>query len=263
MATKFKKFLLLIALTVTLLVVLGLSARGALNCESCHVEGVSVIEANETIVIGEDTCFRCHEYAPQYEELKGMIHPIHTEGIKGLNIDYLARHPKTSLSCETCHGKINCQSCHAVNIPHVAGASGSNCTLCHRSMENLFSHKKIELRIHDMFGETSCSMCHDASGKRLRMISGDIVSSERSYELCRQCHSSIYKLWVSGGHWANATNVSDNPIENRCTVCHNVHDPAKLYWKPPNSGKQASLDSLTPVLAVIVALYYTKKRRKI
>lgn len=292
MKYRYTVFILAIILAIFALAING--AAGALNCQDCHTNNVGKVSANETIVIDEKTCFKCHssEYVPGYEELKGKIHSIHTGGIKGLNVDYITRHPKTGLACETCHQKeIKCQSCHVRNIPHVK--DGDSCSGCHGPMEKVFGHKKIELKIHDIFGGSSCSMCHDMAKKSLRLANGDIVRREDSYSLCNQCHSNVYKLWISGNHWSNESGAFINSTreelinpedpdsairqdvvqsfntnwarENRCVNCHNVHDPTQLYWKLESGGYNKKSDSIYLIAflgSTIPIIYYINKRRR-
>lgn len=269
---------------ITLIVIMSIINGGAviLKCSDCHSDAVTPVKASNTLVMNETTCFKCHNpnYPPKYDELKGKIHPVHTGGIKGLNIDYLTRHPSTSLSCDSCHkNKVDCQSCHKVGIPHVR--NNDRCSECHGFMDSLFKHKKIDLKVHDIFGESSCSMCHDDAIKSLKVQNGLIVPYEDSYILCDQCHSNIFKLWIEGNHWVNATNAyiytepiitdPDNPRgriieasktinvswarDNRCTGCHNVHNPTKLFMQPKiNEEKNEAKLSFLPILLAFLLI---------
>ncbi len=111
------------------------------------------------------------------------------------------------------------------------------CSECHADMEvnttrrKLEFHEDIELRHAE--GQRWCLDCHSPDDRdKLRLVNGDLISFEKSYNLCGQCHGTIYRDWRAGVH-GKRTGMWNGVKEYRlCVHCHNPHDPRFKPIKP-------------------------------
>ncbi len=241
-----------------------------LECTNCHTGNGRGVVAKDTIIIGSDTCLKCHN--PDYPPIPigYNTHLVHV-GKFSVNTDFLKKHPSVaeSLSCDNCHVQIfDCKNCHIKDIPHIDPPLGYNCQGCHGEIDKLFLHPSIKLKIHDIFGlgsdnKTACTMCHNPdSMTSLKLANGDTVPIEESYKLCHQCHSTYYNLWDAGSHYSynvpkpvagssydpDAFSQEDTKNnwrkQNVCTNCHNPHNPSELYQLPTKKA----VDVPTPIV---------------
>lgn len=227
------------------------TASSDVDCSICH-QGGTVIDVADTISPNSDTCFKCHDlnHPPIWEDQQ--VHEIHLYNILiGPREDYISRHPQTELECSLCHNhEYICSDCHTGNIPHIK-QHDDDCMNCHNTMANPIEHKPVNLTKHNIFGVNapeSCDICHEISRGNLRLTSGSVIGISDSEELCKQCHSTIYKEWKKGGHWIDL--IEQDTDMYTCSYCHDVHAPELLYWKPPKSNKGV-IEFIKNILKVI------------
>ncbi len=88
----------------------------------------------------------------------------------------------------------------------------SDCKSCHTKT----------LKFHDKLGSgnKACWVCHDNTDiKMLRLADGSPLSLTDSSQLCGQCHQQRYGAWKEGTHGI------PGPSKEKCTSCHNPHQP--------------------------------------
>lgn len=111
------------------------------------------------------------------------------------------------------------------------------CSDCHADMD--VDMERRELGFHDEIQlnhgprDRWCFDCHNPADRdTLRLVGGRTVGFEKSYELCGQCHGTIYRDWREGihgrrrGYWDGAKSYL------LCPACHNPHAPAFQPLKP-------------------------------
>lgn len=112
------------------------------------------------------------------------------------------------------------------------------CSECHADMEVNYERRELEM-FHDDIQldhgpeERWCFDCHNAVDRdHLRLVSGELVGFDESYQLCGQCHGTIFRDWREGihgqrrGYWDGAKSYL------LCAHCHNPHAPAFQPMKP-------------------------------
>lgn len=235
---KYRLIIHILCLSALLCITIPLCVGADVDCRICHQGGA--ISAEDTISPDDSTCFKCHnpDHPPKWEGLE--VHRIHLYNIiMGERGDYIERHPLTELECTVCHQhEYSCTDCHIKELIHTG--KSADCNNCHRTMDDLFRHRSVNLTKHNVFGldaPGSCELCHNRAGGTLRLTTGKNVEITDSQNLCEQCHSTVYKEWKEGEHWTNLIRELDTvEPESTCTYCHNVHAPEELYWIPPPSG---------------------------
>jgi hypothetical protein len=111
------------------------------------------------------------------------------------------------------------------------------CSDCHAAIEVDMERRELgfhdEIELHHGPRDRWCFDCHDPDNRdTLRLVSGREVGFEQSYELCGQCHGTIYRDWREGihgrrrGYWDGAKSYL------LCPACHNPHEPAFQPLKP-------------------------------
>ncbi len=111
------------------------------------------------------------------------------------------------------------------------------CSECHAEMpvnkeqRDLDFHDEIKLQHAEK--QRWCLDCHDAKNRdMLRLANGELVSFEKSYFLCGQCHGTIFRDWKVGVH-GKRTGYWNDPKEYRlCVHCHYPHSPKYKPLKP-------------------------------
>ena len=98
-----------------------------------------------------------------------------------------------------------------------------DCTYCHANgtATNVMMPHANELEYHDKLNPSvsRCFGCHDFMQRdKLKIFSGELVSFDRSPELCYQCHQKRYDTWSLGDHGKPDLTCSD-------FSCHNPHSP--------------------------------------
>lgn len=85
-------------------------------------------------------------------------------------------------------------------------------------------HRDIEFDHGD--GAFWCLNCHNAQERNtLKLLNGTVISFEESYQLCGQCHGSIYRDWKLGIHGRRVGQWDGNKLYMLCAHCHNPHQP--------------------------------------
>lgn len=263
-------FILSILVSVFLV---SVNIADAADCSACHADTGKPIKAKDTIEISDSTCLKCHssDYPPT--PMGYNTHLVHI-GSYSVSVDYLKRHPEIakSLSCDSCHIKIiDCRYCHVKGLPHIEPPLGDNCKGCHGTVDNLFRHPTVDLKIHNLFdngnndnngdngsgnskqsNKSGCVMCHNPENMRsLKLANGEVVPIQEPHRLCYQCHSGFYNLWDNSSHYSNKTipkigGYTMTPASlqswnekwrrgNTCTNCHNPHNPSELYKLPTSN----------------------------
>lgn len=71
-----------------------------------------------------------------------------------------------------------------------------------------------------------CYVCHYPNSlDLLRLESGKLVSYEKSYEQCIQCHITNYSFWAVGLHGRRTGMWNGEKQYLSCVYCHNAHTP--------------------------------------
>ncbi len=108
------------------------------------------------------------------------------------------------------------------------------CAQCHekgsfnRERRELSYHQEIQLKHGPK--ERWCTDCHDFEDRNsLRLISGATISFDASYQLCGQCHGTIFRDWRAGIHGKRTGYWNGAKRYMLCVSCHYPHAP---HFKP-------------------------------
>lgn len=113
------------------------------------------------------------------------------------------------------------------------------CSECHADME--VDPKQRELAYHEEIAEGFshakeqrwCFDCHNPDDRdKLRLASGRLISFEKSYYLCGQCHGTIFRDWKAGIHGKRTGFWNGKKKYRLCVHCHNPHQPRFKLMKP-------------------------------
>jgi hypothetical protein len=114
------------------------------------------------------------------------------------------------------------------------------CSDCHEDMDvnhrrRILADEHVE--ISEMFNHASeqrwCLDCHNPEDRDvLRLANGDLVSFEESYNLCGQCHGTIFRDWKAGIHGKRTGEWNGKKQYRLCVHCHNPHNPRFKPLKP-------------------------------
>jgi len=114
------------------------------------------------------------------------------------------------------------------------------CSDCHADMDVNPERRELEdehVEISEMFNHASdqrwCLDCHNPDDRdKLRLANGDLVSFEESYNLCGQCHGTIFRDWKAGIHGKRTGEWNGKKQYRLCVHCHNPHSPRFKPIKP-------------------------------
>jgi hypothetical protein len=114
------------------------------------------------------------------------------------------------------------------------------CSDCHSDMEVNPERRELEdehVEISEIFNHASeqrwCLDCHNPDDRdKLRLANGDLVSFEESYNLCGQCHGTIFRDWKAGIHGKRTGEWNGKKQYRLCVHCHNPHSPKFKPIKP-------------------------------
>ena len=114
------------------------------------------------------------------------------------------------------------------------------CSECHADMDVNAERRMLEdehVEISEMFNHASdqrwCLDCHNPNNRDvLRLANGDLVSFEESYNLCGQCHGTIFRDWKAGIHGKRTGEWNGKKQYRLCVHCHNPHSPKFKPIKP-------------------------------
>jgi hypothetical protein len=109
------------------------------------------------------------------------------------------------------------------------------CSDCHADMESNTERREL-VDMHDDIvlnhgpSERWCLDCHNTDDRdNLRLVNGSLVGFDESYQLCGQCHGTIFRDWRAGihgrrrGYWNGAKEY---------LLCAHCHDPHSPKYKP-------------------------------
>jgi hypothetical protein len=113
------------------------------------------------------------------------------------------------------------------------------CSECHADMDVDPERRELEdmhEEISEIFNHASdqrwCLDCHNPDNRDvLRLANGDLVAFEESYNLCGQCHGTIFRDWKAGIHGKRTGEWNGKKQYRLCVHCHNPHSPR---FKPVN-----------------------------
>ena len=104
------------------------------------------------------------------------------------------------------------------------------CSECHADLEvnetrrELDFHEDIELKHAEE--QRWCLDCHNPADRdKLRLANGQTISFETSYNLCGQCHGTIFRDWKAGIHGKRTGFWNGKKQYRLCVHCHNPHSP--------------------------------------
>ena len=130
------------------------------------------------------------------------------------------------------------------------------CSECHADMDVNPKRRILEdehVEISEMFNHASdqrwCLDCHNPDNRDvLRLANGDLVSFEESYNLCGQCHGTIFRDWKAGIHGKRTGEWNGRKQYRLCVQCHNPHSPKFKAIKPlppPNNPLEIKYKKLS------------------
>ena len=130
------------------------------------------------------------------------------------------------------------------------------CSECHSDMDVNPERRMLEdehVEISESFNHASeqrwCLDCHNPDDRDvLRLANGDLVSFEESYNLCGQCHGTIYRDWKAGIHGKRTGEWNGKKQYRLCVHCHNPHSPKFKPIKPlppPNNPLEIQYKKLS------------------
>ena len=127
------------------------------------------------------------------------------------------------------------------------------CNDCHSELEvNTQRRELVDMHddiifIHDSENRW-CLACHDAENRdSLRLANGKLLSFEKSYELCGQCHGPKIRDWKLGIHGKRTGEWNGQKNYFLCVHCHDPHAPKfKLLepMPPPLMPDEIRFDSI-------------------
>jgi len=114
------------------------------------------------------------------------------------------------------------------------------CSDCHEDMDVNQERRELEdehVEISEIFNHASdqrwCLDCHNPDNRDvLRLANGDQISFEESYNLCGQCHGTIFRDWKAGIHGKRTGEWNGKKQYRLCVHCHNPHSPKFKPIKP-------------------------------
>ena len=104
------------------------------------------------------------------------------------------------------------------------------CSECHAEMEVNETRRELDFHediiLHHAEGQRWCLDCHNPADRdKLRLANGQAISFETSYNLCGQCHGTIFRDWKAGIHGKRTGFWNGKKQYRLCVHCHNPHSP--------------------------------------
>lgn len=113
------------------------------------------------------------------------------------------------------------------------------CSDCHSDMEpnperrELEEHTEIAKNFAHAKDQRWCLDCHNPDDRdKLRLANGNLITFEESYDLCGQCHGTIYRDWKAGVHGKRTGEWNGRKLYRLCVHCHDPHRPRFKPIKP-------------------------------
>jgi len=109
------------------------------------------------------------------------------------------------------------------------------CSKCHNYRYTDKKKRKLELAHTNIVLKHAeeqrwCYDCHD--GDKLRLASGELIGYDKSYNLCRQCHGTIFRDWKTGIHGKMTGKWNGEKLQRACITCHDPHQPRFKQLEP-------------------------------
>ncbi|TAN45153.1 MAG: hypothetical protein EPN22_03930 [Nitrospirae bacterium] len=82
-------------------------------------------------------------------------------------------------------------------------------------------HTAVELKHAEE--QRWCYDCHE--GNKLRLQNGQLINFDKSYQLCGQCHGTIFRDWKAGLHGKRTGSWDGEKLYRLCVSCHDPHKP--------------------------------------
>jgi hypothetical protein len=105
------------------------------------------------------------------------------------------------------------------------------CSDCHADLEVNVERRDL-VEMHDDIvirhgpKERWCFDCHNPDDRdRLRLANGELIGFDESYQLCGQCHGTIFRDWREGIHGRREGFWNGAKSYQLCAHCHNPHAP--------------------------------------
>ncbi len=119
------------------------------------------------------------------------------------------------------------------------------CTRCHDRPDDFNETKRTltlqhtDIKLVHGPREQWCYGCHNPSFRdKLRLAGGRLVSFEKSYELCGQCHGTKLRDWRLGIHGRRVGCWNGKSQYLLCVHCHSPHAPAFPPLQPKPRPKK-------------------------
>lgn len=117
------------------------------------------------------------------------------------------------------------------------------CSDCHETAADYNTTQRTLVEEHDTLKthyalheeDGWCLRCHKENNyNKLRLQSGREISFNEAYQLCRECHSVVFKDWKINAHGKKTGGWNGQNKFFSCTKCHEAHDPEfkKMEAKP-------------------------------
>lgn len=120
-------------------------------------------------------------------------------------------------------------------VPRPPLSENYPCSKCHSLMPVNKKKRKLELAHTNIIlkhaeEERWCFDCHE--GNKLRLTDGRIIDFDKSYNLCGQCHGTIFRDWKIGIHGKRVGMWNGEKLYYLCISCHDPHNPEFKPLKP-------------------------------
>jgi len=104
------------------------------------------------------------------------------------------------------------------------------CSECHADLEVNEEHRELDfhedIKLKHAEEQRWCLDCHNPADRdKLRLANGQTISFETSYNLCGQCHGTIFRDWKAGVHGTRTGFWNGKKQYRLCVHCHNPHNP--------------------------------------
>ncbi len=110
------------------------------------------------------------------------------------------------------------------------------CSNCHADMKPNYAQRVLKdehVNIKLNHGKKWCFTCHNPNNRDvLRLADGTLLSFEKSYLLCGQCHGPNLRDWKTGIHGKMTGMWNGKKQYLLCAHCHNPHAPRFRPLKP-------------------------------
>lgn len=110
----------------------------------------------------------------------------------------------------------NCLNCHKDGRIEAVGGKEAD---SHWDLQKTFKHAPSQVM--------NCTTCHNSSEiTQLKMLNGEKVGMNQSFQVCAQCHFKQEQDWRLGSHGKRLGSWTGERTIKNCASCHNPHKPA-------------------------------------